>query len=245
MVDGGLNLVGILRAPASGDAELTVAGDIQGSGLTGWSFAGETWTYVSATTFTVSGDQTAKYTKGTKLKLTQTTAKYFYVVASVYVLNTTVSVTGGSDYTLANAAITSPFFSYADVAQGFPDWFAYTPTGIAASNVTLSGRFCVHGKHCFVDFKALFSGAITFTTQPTLPITASASINSASIINMAGIGGYEDSGTAFVLGSIWPTIVASATTFTIRTAAAAAMSATVPITWANNDTLEAHFGYEI
>src|SRR3990167_2428347 len=44
--------------------------------IDGWIADGATWTYVSATTFTVSGDVTAQFRKGTKLKLTQTTAKY-------------------------------------------------------------------------------------------------------------------------------------------------------------------------
>lgn len=92
---------------------------------TGWTPAGETWTYASATTFTVSGDQTDKYTKGAKLKLTNSTTKYFYVVSSSYSSpNTTVTVTGESD--LASGSITSPYYSYADVPQGFKrgeDWY--------------------------------------------------------------------------------------------------------------------------
>jgi hypothetical protein len=41
---------------------------------------------------------------GDKIKLTQTTVKYFYIVG---VANTLLTVTGGSDYTVANAAITN------------------------------------------------------------------------------------------------------------------------------------------
>ena len=71
-----------------------------------------TCTYASASTFTMAGDQTTVLSKGDRLKLTQTTAKYFYVIGVSHSAGTTtVTVTGGTDYTLANAAITTPFYS--------------------------------------------------------------------------------------------------------------------------------------
>lgn len=94
-------------------------------GLDGWIPAGETWTYASADsptfTFTISGDKTSKYSVGMKLKLTQTTIKYFIITAISYSSpNTTVTVYGGTDYTLANAAITSPYYSMVKSPFGFP-----------------------------------------------------------------------------------------------------------------------------
>jgi hypothetical protein len=89
--------------------------------LGGWIPAGETWTYASATTFTISGDKTDKYQVNDKIKLTQTTAKYFRIVAISYSSpNTTVTVNGGGTYTLADASITSPNYSKIDNPQGFP-----------------------------------------------------------------------------------------------------------------------------
>jgi hypothetical protein len=89
--------------------------------LGGWIPAGETWTYASATTFTISGDKTDKYQVNNKIKLTQTTAKYFRIVAISYSSpNTTVTVNGGGTYTLADASITSPNYSKIDNPQGFP-----------------------------------------------------------------------------------------------------------------------------
>ncbi len=93
---------------------------------TGWIDAGETWTYASADaptfTFTVSADVTTKYSIGMKIKLTQTTVKYFIITGvSAYTGgNTTITVYGGTDYTLANAAITSPYFSFVRAPYGFP-----------------------------------------------------------------------------------------------------------------------------
>lgn len=87
----------------------------------GWQDPGETWTYASATTFTVSGDVTNKYAVGDKIKLTQTTVKYFYITAVSYGSpNTTITVNGGDSYTLANAAITANYYSKDDSPVGFP-----------------------------------------------------------------------------------------------------------------------------
>lgn len=94
--------------------------DAAAASTDGWIAAGETWTYVSATTFTITGDKSAKYYPGMRLKLTQTTPKYFIVVAVTVSTDTTITVYGGSDYTLANAAITSPYYSTAKTPAGFP-----------------------------------------------------------------------------------------------------------------------------
>jgi hypothetical protein len=91
----------------------------------GWLPAGETLVYASADaptfTFTIAGvDRTTRYTPGTRIKLSQTTVKYFIVTKVAFSTNTTVTVYGGTDYTLANAAITLPYFSRAKAPGGFP-----------------------------------------------------------------------------------------------------------------------------
>jgi len=140
---------------------------------TGW-IAADAMTYVSATTFTVTGDQTAKYTKGTRIKCTNTTVKYFVVVSSVYGASTTVTVTGGSDYALADAAITSPYYSYSNPPD-FPGWFNWAPTQVGFSADPAGGlyRFRVDGNVCTLAIRqpaAGTSNANTFTIS--LPITA-------------------------------------------------------------------------
>jgi len=85
---------------------------------TGWIDPDETWTFATATTFTVPGDQTTKYPKGTKIKCTNSTVKQFYVSDSSYSEpNTTVTVAGEED--LADAAISANYYSYNDCPQGF------------------------------------------------------------------------------------------------------------------------------
>jgi hypothetical protein len=115
--------------------------------LDGWLAAGETFTYASSTTFTVAGDRTVRYSKGTRIKLTQSTVKYFVVTLSAFSAGvTTVTITGGTDYTLANAVVSDPFYSYAANPQGYPRGFNYTPTftGFSANPAT-SVYFSVQG----------------------------------------------------------------------------------------------------
>ncbi len=148
----------------------------------GWTPAGETWTYVSATSFRIAGDVTAKYQPGDKLKLTQTTVKYFYVLSAVYgAPNTTITVTAGSDYSVANAPITAPYFSKAASPQSFPDWFNWAPTLTGWSTVppTAFYRFKIQGRsvHVMVDQTG---ASVSNTTGITItaPVT-SANINAA------------------------------------------------------------------
>lgn len=91
----------------------------------GWVAAGETWTYASADdptfTFTVAGvDLTGKYQPGQRIKLTQTTAKYFIITKVAFSTDTTITIYGGTDYDLANASITSPYWSPVKAPFGFP-----------------------------------------------------------------------------------------------------------------------------
>lgn len=82
-----------------------------------------TLTYSSADapvyTVSTSEDLTDLISLGMRLRLTQSTGgtKYFIVVA---ITNSTIKLYGGTDYTLANEAITSPVFSSAKVPFGFP-----------------------------------------------------------------------------------------------------------------------------
>ncbi len=173
--------------------------------ITGWITAGETWVYASATTLTVTGDRTSKYRKGTKIKLTQTTAKYFYVVASSYAApNTTVTLAAGSDYTLANATITSPFYSYADCPQDFPDWFNWLPTccGFGAYNPSASiVRFVARGKWAHAGFYATQSGSSGANTfSMLLPIVAACTAYGAVPYIMDGAGSTLAGGIAEVIG---------------------------------------------
>jgi hypothetical protein len=147
----------------------------------GWIALGLTATYASATSFTVAADVTPFIRVGSKILLTQTTAKYFYVTAVSYSApDTTVTVTGGTDFTLANAAITAPFYSNIATPQGFPHWFSYTPTFTASGSMTIGAlsigyaKFCIIGRALTVQVQATFTtgGTASTTVNYTLPVTA-------------------------------------------------------------------------
>lgn len=121
-------------------------------GTDGWTDdSAHTWTYASASTFTVAGvDLTAVFTKGTRLKFTQTTVKYAVVVSSSFSTNTTVTIAVNTDYVIANAAITLPFYSYQSNPAGYPGYFAFTVAvgGFSADPASMVGRFAVNGRTC-------------------------------------------------------------------------------------------------
>lgn len=140
-------------------------------GLDGWIPAEQTWTYASATTITVPSGAASKYQKGDKIKITNNSAtKYFYVVG---VADTLLTVTGGTDYTVHDSAITSPYYSKILTPQGFPATFAYTPIITAGSGsfttVSATGQFSFNGGTCYVRViititnKGTASGGLVFT----------------------------------------------------------------------------------
>ena len=92
----------------------------------GWMPNTATWTYSSADApsfvISINADVTSILQAGCKIKLTQTTTKYFIVTAVGAFSGgvTLVTVYGGTDYTLANAAISNPFFSCQRAPFGFP-----------------------------------------------------------------------------------------------------------------------------
>lgn len=248
MVGSAAGLLTIISAPTTGQlltGNSAHAKKMEWMNPDGWIPVSDTWAYASATTITVPAGALLKYTVGDKIKLTQTTAKYFYIVA---VTDTLLTITAGTSYTLTNATIETPYFSHSMTPMGFPGYFTYTPTGVSAANATLTGRFTLKGNTCIVDLLAEFAGAITFTTMPTIPITASANFKTGLVATYAvcGWGGYIDNGTNNFPNGIYPSVLASGTIVTLSSGAnGTAMSATSPITWANLDKAQVHFQYEI
>jgi len=150
--------------------------------ISGWQKHGYTWVYVSATQFKIIGvDVTAHFPVGMKIRLKQGAGYlYFYVVSAAFGSDTTVTVTGGSDYNLANANITDNYYSYAAEVQGFPQWFNYAATvsgtgGTAGSYAESTNiqRFQVVGRSCNVVIEKQITnlGSWSGTVQVLAPIT--------------------------------------------------------------------------
>ena len=92
----------------------------------GWMEFSPTLTYNSFSgiigIFKIVGDVTSIFRRKRPIKLVQSgNTKYFYVVSSSYAApDTTVTITGGSDYTLANEAISGVKVGISDNPAGFP-----------------------------------------------------------------------------------------------------------------------------
>ena len=140
---------------------------------TGWTTGVGTWTYASATSITIPSGGTSIYAVGDKIKLTQTTVKYFYVVG---VASTTLTITGGTDYTLTNAAITSPYYSHMGAPVGFPGYFNFTvtPTFTAGAAPTTEATsvciFSIQGRMCTVSIYKSYTNAGTTVTLATMAL---------------------------------------------------------------------------
>ena len=222
----------------------TVTINNTGAAADGWvPVTSGSWTYASATTITVPSGAAAIYSVGDKWKVTANS-----VVLQGYIItvaDTLLTVAGNA---LTNHTFSSCYYSKSASPVGFPHTFAYTPTGISDTNVTLSGRFEIHGRRCIVDILIQFTGGITFTTMPSLPVTSSASfLGSASAqTSVVGIGGYRDAGTQHFPNGAFPILTANKSVVIIGYGSnGTSISATTPITWANGDDIILHFDYEI
>lgn len=139
-----------------------------------WLDPNETWTYASASTFTIAGvDRTGVYEKGTKLRFKQGAGyKYATVASSSFSTNTTVTIIVNTDHTIANAAITDNYYSYAASPQGFPGFFTYTPSEVGFSSTSvLTGRYSTNGNWIMVQVAVAGTSDTTGLTL-SLPVAA-------------------------------------------------------------------------
>lgn len=175
--------------------------------IDGWTGSTDTWTYASASTFTIAGvDRTTTFTKGTRLKFTQTTVKYAVVVSSSFSTNTTVTIAVNTDYTIANAAITAPYYSYQASPQGYPVFFNWTPTFSASGSMTTASPSITNAM--FNITGGLLSGTIKFQLTTggtastflyfTYPVIPSTTIGDFSTVGVASTD--TNAGVAGVIG---------------------------------------------
>lgn len=133
------DMVGLMDSAAAGNAlkkfswanfkaKLKTYFDALYPSANGWITLGLTITYASADsptfTATVPGDVTGVLSAGMKLKLTQTTVKYFIITAAPSYASgtglTTLTLYGGTDYTLDDAAVSNVYYSAMRIPYGFP-----------------------------------------------------------------------------------------------------------------------------
>lgn len=108
-------------------------------GVSGWNPALETWVYNAVNSFKITGDYRNVYQIGDKIKLTQTTEKFFRITGVSYSSpDTTITVNGFGLYTLASATITDTYSSRIESPFGFPLKEKVLFNGTASASVTLS-----------------------------------------------------------------------------------------------------------
>lgn len=215
----------------------------------GWQQANETWTYASATTITVPTGATFKYSVGDKVKYMQSGAwKYAYVTG---VTATTLTLNGGSDYTVSNATIAAPCFSKRETPVGFPQYFNWTPTwtNLTVGNGTNGSRFSIRGRsvHMFLSFTFGSTSSMGSNPYVSMPVAKSSNITNRAPMAYATLF----AGTNNVPGWLWVDIadntrmqllygnvVGTITTYS-------GCSATTPYTWTTGNTITAHGTYEI
>lgn len=137
----------------------------------GWAAISETFTYASASTITIATGGASRFQVGDKLRLTNTTVKYFYIIT---VADTLLTVTGGSDYTLASAAISGVSLSRADRPFAFPSYFNWSPTLTGWSVNPTSGIYTFTIQHgwCTVNARQPNNGTSNTTgISLTAPVT--------------------------------------------------------------------------
>jgi hypothetical protein len=169
---------------------------------TGWIEDGGSWAYASAATATRAGASITLFPVGTKIRYKQGGGfKYGYVTG---VSGTTVTINGGSDYTLANAAITDVAYSYVSSPANFPHWFAWTPawTGMTVTGSPIyTGKFSIVGQTAQVIADINGNGGTTAsaagTTYFALPITATGG----GMVTVSQVAQPSISG----VGSVWAT----------------------------------------
>jgi len=168
-----------------------------------YSFNVATISYSSATRITITDTTiTALLRIGDKIKITQTTDKYFYIVN---VNSTSIDVFAGSDYSVANATITYFGFSRLASPSGHPIAFSYTHTGsdcfpdagagFTLSNISYVSKVYMIGKQVFVSAFASFNmsgagGGGSYYINCKFPVlrTAGASYIVSSVLESSIVG---------------------------------------------------------
>jgi len=252
IADGSGKLDGWISATATPTASKIPIANASGkldswisSNITEWTAIADSWSYASATTITVPSGASSLYSVGTKLRLKQGGSyKYFYIVT---VADTLLTVTGGSDYSMAEAAITDIYVSIASNPIAFPIWFNYTPslTNMAGGTINIA-QFCLIAQTCFVRIQYTFAGAdISGAVSISTPVTGTTPFTS----DVIGKASLRDAGTALYEGVV---ILTTTTAMSPRALKADAtyltyidLSSTVPHTWAVNDNIMFEVWYKI
>jgi hypothetical protein len=211
--------------------------------------------YGSASTFTYPADLTGILSAGDKIKVTNNgSVKYFYVLPPVTFSagNSTVTLTGGSDYSLVNSGspvMASLYYSKMATPTGFPQYFNYTPTytNLTVGNGTHASRFSINGRTVSGSLGFTMGSTSVMGSNPTatLPVTASSNYKFSAYIGPLYM---EDAGVAAYAAAIRmqdaTKVLLDHYGIVSTNVTAAGTSATAPWTWGTSDFFSGTFSYE-
>jgi hypothetical protein len=188
----------------------------------GWIGATAAWTRTGDHTFTVSGDVTATYRKGTKVRYKDGGGFEYGVIASATygAPNTTVTLITNSDFAMAATTITDRYLSYIVCPEGFPTYFNYTctitATGGSLTTVTVNQAIWAPiGRQIKLDVSYTLTniGTGTGTSWFSTPVAA------ASAVAITIGHGRENASTGSTLQVIWAATASIASVFTYNNGA--------------------------
>lgn len=191
-----------------------------------------TFSSAAAPTFvaTTGSDLSGLIPVGARIKLTQTTVKYFIVTA---IDATTITLYGGTDYTLANAAISLVSYSIAKAPLGFPLQAEKWTVSVSDANVRSQGSPTANTWYKPTNgtvlslpigsWRVSWRASMSSSANANMSITLSTTTNTETDTNLTFYGGYN---TGVAAGSMIETFshvtVTVATTYNllIRTSTA-------------------------
>lgn len=212
----------------------------------GWVQVIETWTRTGDYTFTVSGDVTSKYRKGTKVRFKQGGGyKYGIIKSSSYSSpNTTVTLISNTDYLMTAGAVTDTYLSYISTPSGFPSEFNFSAalTNVTIGNGTLVQKFSVAGNlflyHVEFSFgsTSAISGDVSFN-PPVTPLSYDVNVRNvvglAILFDASGSTGYQGIVLLDAVGNLAIRYAHVSGTYVIN----GTVTSSVPFTWADGDKL--------
>jgi len=169
-------------------------------GQSGWIVPSESWTYVSATTFTVNDDVRGdpKYQPGSKVSWYDSSTKYGVIEQLSYSApNTTVTLIQNDDYSITGS-MSNIYLSRVENPNGWPGWFNYTPTLTAGGSMTVSSatlgfaKWQVQGDIMFLAMQYT-SFTLGGTANSTLFVTYPGNVN--GVDGQSAVCAARDSGS--------------------------------------------------
>lgn len=179
----------------------------------GWVPVNATLTYLGAdgSTFRVntSIDLTQYIGVGNRIRLSQTSNKYFLVTA---ITSTIITLFGGTDYTLTNSTITAPYFSNIYAPHGFPlnksKWSVYlSMASVTQVNPNAGTYYNLGGYYLDVpigDFKIVLNGSVYADRAATNFLNQSLGISTANnALSDTELSGLCFANNTIVIGTIF------------------------------------------